>query len=164
MPLIKYINLLPLNAGFVKHPNQFKWSSCKNLYVNKNNPDFMDLRWFEDEYSSESVNYDSYLLDGSDENVLDNIKKQIYLGDNDFILLMQGMMDKSKQSREIPRDQLSEPISKIISGLKSKGDSENVSIAKAYLTGNYTLKQIGDFMGLHYSSVSRIVKEYESLL
>ncbi|NOQ77749.1 MAG: hypothetical protein GQ475_08185 [Methylococcaceae bacterium] len=34
-------------------------------------------------------------------------------------------------------------------------------IVKAYLSGGYTLKEIGDYFGKHYSTISRIVKSNE---
>ena len=36
-------------------------------------------------------------------------------------------------------------------------DSRNEAMLNAYLSGRYTLKEIGDYFGLHYSRVSRIV-------
>jgi transposase len=35
------------------------------------------------------------------------------------------------------------------------------AIFKAYISGGYTLKQIGAYFGKHYSTVSRIVKAGE---
>ncbi len=35
--------------------------------------------------------------------------------------------------------------------------NRNESIVVAYASGGYNLKQIGDYHGLHYSRVSRIV-------
>jgi len=36
-------------------------------------------------------------------------------------------------------------------------DSRNETMLNAYLSGRYTLKEIGNYLGLHYSRVSRIV-------
>ncbi|NEV65393.1 addiction module toxin RelE, partial [Thiorhodococcus minor] len=35
------------------------------------------------------------------------------------------------------------------------------AIAAAYASGGYTLKQIGDYFGLHYARISRIVRAAE---
>ncbi|NVK43915.1 MAG: transposase [Oceanospirillaceae bacterium] len=37
--------------------------------------------------------------------------------------------------------------------------SRNEAIVKAYASGGYSMKAIGDFFGLHYSRVSRIINE-----
>ncbi len=34
-----------------------------------------------------------------------------------------------------------------------------MAICKAYLSGGYTLKEIGDYFHKHYSTISRIVKD-----
>jgi hypothetical protein len=38
----------------------------------------------------------------------------------------------------------------------------NEAIIKAHQSGDYTLKQIGDHFGLHYSTVSGIVRHHKS--
>ncbi len=39
---------------------------------------------------------------------------------------------------------------------------EQEAIINAYCSGGYTQKQIGDFFGLHYSQISRIVAKYKT--
>ncbi|MBT4811658.1 MAG: addiction module toxin RelE, partial [Thiotrichales bacterium] len=36
------------------------------------------------------------------------------------------------------------------------------AMAKAYLSGGYTMKEIGDHFGVHYMTVSRAVRKFES--
>jgi DNA-binding MarR family transcriptional regulator len=36
-------------------------------------------------------------------------------------------------------------------------------MALAYLTGDYTMKEIAEAFGVHYPTVSRTVKEYERM-
>ena len=46
----------------------------------------------------------------------------------------------------------------------SKGDQDDpiFSITNAYRSGGYTLKEIGNHFGLHYSTVSGIIKNQKS--
>ena len=39
--------------------------------------------------------------------------------------------------------------------------SRNEAIYSAFVSGGYTMKEIGKYFGLHYSSVSKIIKELE---
>jgi len=39
--------------------------------------------------------------------------------------------------------------------------NQKKAIVKAYLSGGYTLKEIGNYFGKHYSTISRIVKSNE---
>ena len=36
------------------------------------------------------------------------------------------------------------------------------AMAQAYLSGNYTMKEIGEFFGVHYMTVSRAVQKTEA--
>ena len=40
-------------------------------------------------------------------------------------------------------------------------DKRNMRIARAYLDHGYTMKQIRDFLGLHYSTVNVMIDEAE---
>ncbi|WP_390904107.1 helix-turn-helix domain-containing protein [Shewanella phaeophyticola] len=45
---------------------------------------------------------------------------------------------------------------------QAQADDKHQAIANAYCSGGYTQKQIGDYFGLHYSQISRIVAKYNS--
>ncbi|MEW6038893.1 MAG: helix-turn-helix domain-containing protein, partial [Pseudomonadota bacterium] len=63
--------------------------------------------------------------------------------------------------REIPASQrrpLPQPLAQI-----AQNHERDVAIFLAYASGGYSLKEIGDHFGLHYSWVSRILKkQYEA--
>lgn len=160
VPLIKEIFLFPLNAGFVKNPREFKWASCKYLYEKEEAPNWLESSWFSEGFNSVE-DLDHYIMDGETPHILAQTRKQIYLGDDDFILDVQKKIDEEGLSKEIPRTQITKPVSKTYSEILKRSRNQDEAIAKTYLTGNYTLKQIGDYIGLHYSGISKIVSEYE---
>lgn len=160
VPLIKQIFLFPLSAGFVKHASQFKWASCKYLYAKEEVPKWIEHSWFSEGFSSID-DFDNFVMDGETPNVLAQTRKQIYLGDDDFITSIQNKINKENISNEIPNTQLTEPVSRTYTELLSKSKNKDEAISKTYLTGDYTLKEIGDHVGLHYSVISKIVSEYE---
>lgn len=158
--LIKEIFLFPLNAGFVKHPSQFKWASCKYLYGKEETPNWLDSRWFSEGFNS-IEEFNDFVMNEENPKVLNKTRKQIYLGDDDFILDIQKKIEEEGLSKEIPRVQLTKPVSKTYSEFLSKSQNKDEAIAKTYLTGKYTLKEVGDHVGLHYSGISKIVSDYE---
>ncbi|MGH7885145.1 MAG: transposase [Thermodesulfobacteriota bacterium] len=160
IPLIKEIFLFPLKSGFVKHPSQFKWSSCKYLYGKEKTPDWIENGWF-DEKNFSLEKFDSFLMDGDETNILKQIKKQIFLGDDDFISYVQSRINQKNISNEIPKTQITKPVSKTYAEILSDSESKNEAIAKTYLTGKYSLKEIGEYVGIHYSGISKIVSEFE---
>ena len=161
LPLIAHIFLLPLRAGFVKHPNQFKWSSCRYLYGKDEAPEYIDLEWFSEGFSSDTDSFDEFLEETRSRDVISETRKQIYLGDDEFIELVQEKTKKGTPSKDIPRYQLTKPVSSVLNDLGRSGHSRDEAIAKTYLTGDYTLREVADAVSVHYSVVSKIVSEYE---
>ena len=47
---------------------------------------------------------------------------------------------------------------KSISEYADESTSRNMAIYEAYSSGGYSMKEVGDYFGLHYSRVSRILK------
>ena len=45
---------------------------------------------------------------------------------------------------------------------ESASGDRNSAIIEAYRSGGYTLREIGDHFGLHYSTVSGIIRDHKS--
>ena len=135
LPLMADIFLLPLRAGFVKHSSQFKWSSCRYLYGKDEAPGYMDLDWFSEGFSSDTGGFDEFLRENLERDVVSETRKQIYLGDDEFIELVQEKAKMDSRSRDIPRYQTTKPASSVINGFARSGHSREEAIAKTYLTG-----------------------------
>ncbi len=161
LPLMAHIFLLPLRAGFVKHPNQFKWSSCRYLYGKDEIPEYMDLEWFSVGFSSDTDAFDEFLKENLARDVISEARKQIYLGDDEFIELVQEKTKPGSHSKDIPKHQITKPVPGMIKGFMRSGLSREEAIAKTYLTGDYTLREVADAVSVHYSVVSKIAGEYE---
>jgi REP element-mobilizing transposase RayT len=154
--LVRYILFLPVHSGFVKLPQQFKWSSCKYLFDREDCPAWVNNKYLKGLYSDPENDFSAN--NPPDDVILKSIKKQIFLGDEDFISELQKYISKDKDLREIPKIQRAKPISEFV----NSSDSKEKAIANAYLSGDYTLQQIADYFSLHYSTISRIVKEFEN--
>jgi AraC-like DNA-binding protein len=92
-----------------------------------------------------------------------NARQRIFLNDADRKLFL-GVLAERKDEEEIPKRQryhgrpsLAELFGEEeLAGKKRR----NRVICKAHLSHGYTLKEIGEFAGIHYSTVSRIVKSH----
>ena len=89
------------------------------------------------------------------------LKNQIYLGDDTFVESLQAFIDGDKELDEIPSSQR-RPLPKEISVYEGETKSRNEAIVKAYLSGGYTLRELGNHFGLHYSTVSNIITYHKS--
>jgi putative transposase len=69
---------------------------------------------------------------------------------------MQSRLSPDKDLSEIPAAQR-RPVAKPLDHYVRQSRDRNDAIRRAYESGGYGLKAIGDHFGLHYSRVSRIV-------
>ena len=70
---------------------------------------------------------------------------------------MNALVDGDKDLSEIPSSQR-RGIVKKIEEYEHEANSRNDAIALAYRSGGYTLKELGEHFGLHYATVSRLLK------
>lgn len=94
--------------------------------------------------------------------VWDGLQGQIYLGSKAFIEHMQSNLSPDQSLDEIPRKQR-RPQAKPLALYQSKfANDPRTGMALAYLTGDYAMKTIADAFDVHYTTVSRAVRAYES--
>jgi hypothetical protein len=86
-----------------------------------------------------------------------DLKNQIYLGDDNFVGEMQCKILPDTNLSEVPSSQKRQ-LAKPLTYYETKYKGRNTAISKAYDSGGYSLKEIGDYYNLHYSWASRIVK------
>ena len=92
---------------------------------------------------------------------LKELRNQMYLGDDRFIENLQAMVEQDADLSEIPSAQkrkLAKPIQEYIDSATAR----NEGIYQAYRSGAYTMMSISDELGLHYSTVSKIIKTAEN--
>ena len=87
------------------------------------------------------------------------LQGQIYLGPKAFIEKMQKLIDKKPSLTEIPRAQ--RRAAKRALAEFASAHERNEAIALAYLSGQHTMSAIAAHFGVHYTTVSRLVKDYE---
>ena len=89
------------------------------------------------------------------------LRNQVYLGGEQFVEKMHALIDGDKELSEVPASQR-RPMPKGLDYYEATNQDRNSGIATAYQSGGYTLKEIGEHFGLHYSSVSGIIKNHKS--
>ena len=90
-----------------------------------------------------------------------DLKQQIFLGDDQFVERVQALIHPQKDLSEIPVAQ-SRPRAKPLHEYLNLEQDRNRAIARAYLSGGYTLREIAAYFNLHYSTVSNIVRKSKS--
>ena len=92
----------------------------------------------------------------------ESLKNQIYLGNDEFVEDMQCKLDPEQSLKDIPRIQKQAPI-KPLSYFEERFSVRDEAMYRAYISGSYTLSEVGKWFGVSYATVSRVVKLYENM-
>ena len=87
------------------------------------------------------------------------VQGQVLLGEEGFIEKFRDLLEAKREVKEIPRLQryVSRPsLDKIFSGKEVKGQRDK-GIDAAHMNYGYTLKEIADYLGIHYTTVSKVI-------
>jgi putative transposase len=90
-----------------------------------------------------------------------SLRKQIYLGDQQFIDNVQRLIDEGQELSEFPSAQR-KPVHDTLDNYLASSQDRDTAICKAYQSGGYTLKGLGYYFTLHSSTVSGIVNHHKS--
>ncbi len=157
--LIRHTVTNPVRKGLINSPMQWKWSSCR-ASCGKENLSFIDPDRIAEIFGSASE-FENFISEPQQSDILKDVKRQIYLGDDDFIEHVSRFASGHSHSREIPIKQRAgiRSIEGFVTGITDRKQA----IFTAYCSGFFSIKEISDYFGIHYSTVSRIVSEYESV-
>jgi REP element-mobilizing transposase RayT len=166
LELSRYIVLNPVRAGMVASPKDWPWSSYRATAGQVKGPEYLNVEWLLATFAKTKLaaikQYKEFVAEGkSQSSPWALLRNQIYLGSEQFVEKMQLFVAGDKQLDEIPSSQR-RPKPKTLSEYSSSSQDRNTAIIKSYQSGGYTLKQIGEYFGLHYSSVSGIIKNHKS--
>ena len=97
---------------------------------------------------------------------LDDLQDQIVIGNNVFVEKIQEMIKGKEAIAEIPRNQRfvgRQSLEDLFyDSAELTKEIRNQKISKAHLEYGYTLKEIADSIGIHYTTVSKIMRGKET--
>lgn len=165
LELSRYIVLNPVRARKVRSAKDWKWSSYRATAGLKENEPYLTtdfvLSCFSDNKSIAQQRYRKFVQQGKNQpSVWDGLKNQLYLGTDEFVENMLCKLNPDQSLKDIPKKQ-KQSAPKSFDYYKIHSNNPKESMAKAYLSGYYTLLEIADAFGVSYATVSRAVKKYE---
>lgn len=168
LELSRYVVLNPIRAQMVNTILDWQWSSYPEMIGAKACPEWLEIDWllsqFGDKRQLAVQSYINFVREGVGlAPIWGNLKHQVFLGDDNFIAKTQAKIDvggNGNDLKEIPRMQR-RAVAKALSWYEKNTISRDQAIIKAYASGDYSMKEIADWFGVHYSTVSRIVKRSE---
>lgn len=162
LELARYVVLNPVRARMVRSPADWPWSSYRATAGLCDAPFWLTTDWLLSAFSaqrSEAVaRYAAFVAEGKNQpGPWEKLKNQIFLGSDAFVASLQRNLHADARLQEIPAIQR-RPLPKPLAQLAEEHERDE-AILRAYASGGYSLKEIGDHFNLHYSRVSRIVKK-----
>ncbi|MBU1050514.1 transposase [Candidatus Bipolaricaulota bacterium] len=165
LEVARYIVLNPVRAKMVGHPREWKWSSFCAISGQIATPVFLSIDWLLSQFHAQReraiAGYCRFVEDGVDIRLWENLVGGILLGSDSFCERLKPLLADVTSSKEIPRIEraLAQPaLRDLFKDVGNSKSTRNARIYEAIRQHGYTLKQVGDHVGLHYASVSRIVK------
>lgn len=167
LELCRYIVLNPVRAGIVNDPGKWRWSSYGATAGYGKGISCLTKDWillqFGRERKKAERRYREFVREGlKAETPWKEIKGQIYLGNEEFIDRIKRLIKGKETLKEIPRIQryITKPSLEDIFGHKEKKLIDK-SVYKAHVQYGYTLKEIAEYLGVHYTTISRAIKRIE---
>ena len=162
LELARYIVLNPVRAQMVRAAKDWPWSSYRATAGAKQNQKWLSIDWLLSSFSSRKSTavqlYREFVSAGKNQPApWEELRNQIYLGNDDFVDDMQCKISQEANLSEVPSIQRRQ-VAKPMSFYENKYKNRNDAIVYAYASGGYSMKEIGDYFKLHYSRVSRIIK------
>jgi len=168
LELCRYVVLNPIRAKMVKELIDYPWSSYRATVGYYKAGEWLDVDWVLSQFGKQKrraiEKYCQFIEEGvTESSPLSDLQGQLVLGSEKFVTKALSKLPKEKQKdlSEIPKKQRRK-----IYALSTyfKINDKDKSIAEAYYSGGYSQREIGDYLGCHYSRVSQRLKKYERQL
>jgi putative transposase len=162
LELARYVVLNSVCARMVRTARDWVWSNYRATAGMASAPEWLDTEWtlaaFGERMQDAQLAYRRFVADGKNQpSPWEHLKNQIYLGSEAFVDEMQRKMDPDRRLSEIPKSQR-RPVARPLPWYFEKHSDRDSAVFEAFRSGGYSMREIGDHVGLHYSTISRIVR------
>ena len=166
LELSRYIVLNPVHAHMVQHPEDYLWSSYRATVGTTKVSDFLTVQWLLENFSHQIPHaqqlYREFVDKEEQQSPWNKLTGQIYLGSDTFIQQVKNQTATNDHSNETPlaHRQAGRPelVELLIRNTSQSREQRNKAIYEAHVEYGYKLKEIAEVLGIHYTTVSKIVK------
>lgn len=166
LELSRYVVLNPVRAGMVRNLLDWPWSSFPAVIGNEEAvPSWLDTEWllslFAGDRGEAIETYCRFVQEGVKvSSPLNQIRHQMFLGDEIFTRRFHQTATEDKLSEVSKAHRRA--VAKPLAAYRKTYSDRTQAMAQAYLSGAYTMQEIGRFFGVHYMTVSRAVSKFEA--
>jgi REP element-mobilizing transposase RayT len=167
LELCRYVVLNPVRAQMVLQAEHYQWSSYLPTLGKAALPSYLTIDWllshFSESLPEARSRYRQFVHEGMTAGVQpwEKLIGQIFLGTEGFIDQVREAICTKREISEIPRVQRHvgrPPLTELLSDATCMTKQErNRLICFAYNSYGYTLKEIAQAVGVHYTTVSKVI-------
>ena len=169
LELSRYIVLNPVRAGIVNSAEDYLWSSYRETLRLVKSSEFLTSQWLLENFSPSMTKgrqlYRDFVNDGIklSDSPWDKLTGQMFLGSDDFIQQVknQSSIDTSATEFTSANRYAGHPdlASLFPSGEKLSKTQRNRLICVAHIEHGYKLIEIAGTLGIHYTTVSKVINQ-----
>ena len=162
LALCRYIVLNPVVAGMVSSLEDWPWSSYLATGGMVAAQAFLTLDWllahFASDRSDACRQYVEFVRQGCDQpSPWADLRGGVLLGEDGFSDRFQPQLSEKRSLEEIPKTQRfahRPPLADLLADTPERPNAAK----EAHITWGYTLREIAGYWGIHYSTVSRMLR------
>jgi REP element-mobilizing transposase RayT len=166
----RYIALNPVRASIAGKAEEWPWSSYRAMIGIEKPPAWLSVDWILTQYGpnkkTAAAGFKKYVEKGiGGDYPVEELRGGWILGNEKFMEKIQGLIEEKEGFAEIPRPQRlvsQRSLDEIFLDGTRKGASRDDLIYRSYVQFGYTMKEIADYLEIHYVSVSRAINRHES--
>ena len=167
LEVCRYVVLNPVRGGTVARPEEWKWSSYRATAGRAKRHSCLTTDWVLGQFSATrgtaEKKYRQFVRWGIGKGpIWTDVKGQVILGEDEFVCGFVDYLRKYKDISEIPKGQryVSRPgLDKLFTEhIRQNRKDRDRKIAEAVEEHGYTQGEVADHLGLHFSSISRIMR------
>ncbi len=164
----RYVVLNPVRAKTVKKPEEWKWSSYRGTAGDEKPHSCLTVDWILGQFGVKrrqaEKKYKEFVEAGvSERGIWNEVKGQSVLGEEAFVEKLIGYVKGHQDIKEIPKPMryIGRPtLREVLKGIDIKDKHQSSpKIIKAVIEYGYSQKEVAEYLGIHYSTISRIVSK-----
>lgn len=170
LEVCRYIALNPVRAGLAFKAEEWDWGSFRALIGMEKAPAWLETDWILGQFGSSRRVAISRLRHYIDKGIggeypIEELRGGWILGNDRFMERIQSLIQEKEQALEMPREQRRvshKGMDEIFLCDARRGVSRDESIYCSYVDHGYTMREIAEYLDIHYVSVSRAIKSIEN--